>query len=80
MTADSFNPVGLYSGTRSGQLFGSRDEGRTWTKILEGLPSIVCVRSAIVEDASGASVPALPKTAPVSSRSRLQSKSRTHQS
>jgi hypothetical protein len=29
MTADSFDPVGIYFGTRSGQLFGSRDEGRT---------------------------------------------------
>ena len=44
MTADSFDPVGLYFGTRSGQLFGSRDEGRTWQKILEGLPSVVAER------------------------------------
>jgi len=29
MTADSLDPVGIYFGTRSGQLFGSRDEGRT---------------------------------------------------
>jgi hypothetical protein len=32
MTVDSFDPVGIYFGTRSGQLFGSRDEGRTWEK------------------------------------------------
>ncbi len=53
ITADVFDPVGIYFGTRSGQLFGSRDEGRTWQKILEGLPSVVCVRNAVVEDGSG---------------------------
>ena len=53
ITADAFDPVGIYFGTRSGQLFGSRDEGRTWQKILEGLPSVVCVRNAVVEDPSG---------------------------
>jgi len=52
MTADAFDPAGIYFGTRSGQLFGSLDEGRNWHKILEGLPSVVCVRSAIVEDSS----------------------------
>src|SRR5882762_7035502 len=53
MAVDSFDPVGIYFGTRSGQLLGSRDEGRTWQKILAGLPSVVCVRSAVVEDGSG---------------------------
>ncbi|MBV9339448.1 MAG: exo-alpha-sialidase [Acidobacteria bacterium] len=51
MTADSLDPVGVYLGTRSGQLFGSRDEGKTWQKILDGLPSIVCVRHAMIDDA-----------------------------
>jgi serine/threonine protein kinase len=59
MTADSFDPVGLYFGTRSGQLFGSRDEGKTWRKILEGLPSILCVREARVADALGSRMPSL---------------------
>ena len=48
MTADSLNPHGLYFGTRSGQLYGSCDEGKTWKRILEGLPAVVCVRSAMV--------------------------------
>jgi serine/threonine protein kinase len=52
LTADSCDPVGLYFGTRSGQLFGSRDEGNTWHKILEGLPAILCVRCAVVQDES----------------------------
>jgi len=50
MTVDSLDPVGIYMGTRSGQLFGSRDEGKNWHKILDGLPSVVCVRAAMVED------------------------------
>lgn len=54
LTADSCDPVGLYFGTRSGQLFGSRDEGKNWHKVLEGLPAILCVRCAVVEDGSGA--------------------------
>jgi hypothetical protein len=63
MTADSFDPIGIYFGTRSGQLFGSPDEGRTWHKILEGLPSVVCVRSAVYEDGSGDGQPAFSKSA-----------------
>ncbi len=71
ITADSFDPVGIYFGTRSGQLFGSRDEGRTWQKILEGLPSVVCVRNAVFGDGSGESRPTLPKAVPATaSRSK----------
>jgi serine/threonine protein kinase len=52
MTADALNPVGIYFGTRSGQLYGSTDEGKTWKKILDGLPSVVCVKNAVVGDPS----------------------------
>jgi hypothetical protein len=45
MATDMFDPVGIYFGTRSGQLYGSRDEGRSWTRILGGLPPVVCVRA-----------------------------------
>jgi photosystem II stability/assembly factor-like uncharacterized protein len=76
MTADSFDPMGIYFGTRSGQLFGSRDEGRTWQKMLEGLPSVVCVRNAVVGDASGGLRPTLPKVTP-SHETKPSSKSRT---
>jgi serine/threonine protein kinase len=47
MTADSLEPTGIYFGTRSGSLYGSTDEGKTWKKILEGMPAIVCVRAAV---------------------------------
>ncbi len=78
MAADSFDPAGIYFGTRSGQLFGSRDEGKTWHKILEGLPSVVCVRAAVLEDASGSSR-ALPTKAVASTSRRTtpMSKSKT---
>ncbi|MGE5326414.1 MAG: protein kinase domain-containing protein [Deltaproteobacteria bacterium] len=63
LVTDSLDPHGLYFGTRSGQLFSSVDEGKTWKKILEGLPAIVCVKSALVGEprsrrrTSGASRP-----------------------
>ncbi|HEY6242702.1 MAG TPA: protein kinase [Pyrinomonadaceae bacterium] len=56
MTTDSYDSPGLYFGTRSGKLFGSKDEGRTWQKIIDGLPPVVCIRSAVV-DASDNLVP-----------------------
>jgi photosystem II stability/assembly factor-like uncharacterized protein len=55
MTVDSFDPAGIYFGTRSGKLFSSADEGRTWQKILEGLPPVVCIRNAVFEDTSPSS-------------------------
>jgi len=76
MTADSFDPAGIYFGTRSGQLFGSRDEGKTWQKILEGLPAVVCVRSAVVEDAAGGLRPTSAKAA-AQTAPRQQTKSRS---
>ena len=48
MTADALQPGGIYFGTRSGQIFGSADDGKTWKRILAGLPSIVCVKAAYV--------------------------------
>lgn len=49
MTTDTCDPSGIYFGTRSGQLFGSRDEGRSWQRIVEGFPSILCVRAVAPE-------------------------------
>jgi photosystem II stability/assembly factor-like uncharacterized protein len=76
MAVDSFDPAGIYFGTRSGQLFGSRDEGRTWQKILEGLPSVVCVRSAVVEDASALHATSSKPAARVSRQTKFPSKSK----
>jgi serine/threonine protein kinase/photosystem II stability/assembly factor-like uncharacterized protein len=51
MSADTLDPHGLYFGTRSGQIFGSADEGKTWKRILEGLPAVVCVKSVVIGEA-----------------------------
>jgi photosystem II stability/assembly factor-like uncharacterized protein len=75
MAADSFDPAGIYFGTRSGQLFGSHDEGKTWQKILEGLPSVVCVRAAVLENATGSSL--APSTNTVASTSRRASSAKS---
>jgi serine/threonine protein kinase len=79
MTADSFDSPGIYFGTRSGQIFASPDEGRNWKKILEGLPAIVCLRSAVFEQASGSSLPGSPRASSTTSsraKSSVTSKSR----
>lgn len=54
MTTDSLDPVGIYFGTRSGKLFGSNDEGKTWKMILDGLPAITCVKCAVVGEMGSA--------------------------
>jgi serine/threonine protein kinase len=79
MTADSYDTAGIYFGTRSGKLFGSADEGRTWQRILEGLPPVACVRSAVVEDTSAVTGPRLRKASPTanSSQNSSRGKSRT---
>ncbi len=51
LTADSFDPAGIYFGTRSGKLFASRDEGESWESLADGLPPIVCVKAAITSAA-----------------------------
>ncbi len=46
MTADAREPVGLYLGTTSGEVWGSRDEGRRWTCLARHLPEIYAVEAA----------------------------------
>ncbi len=48
LTADVLKPTGVYFGTRSGKLFGSRDAGESWNAILESLPPVVSVKTAVV--------------------------------
>jgi photosystem II stability/assembly factor-like uncharacterized protein len=45
MTSDQGDPLGLYLGTTSGQVWGSHDEGQTWTKLADYLPQIVAVEA-----------------------------------
>jgi len=46
MTGDAADPVGLYFGTTSGELWASRDEGRRWACIARHLPEIYAVEAA----------------------------------
>jgi len=46
MTADARDPVGLYFGTTSGELWMSRDEGERWSCIARHLPEIYAVEAA----------------------------------
>ena len=50
MATDTCDPAGIYFGTRSGKVYGSNDEGKSWRTILEGLPAVVCVRAALIGD------------------------------
>lgn len=46
MCADGGDPVGLYFGTTSGELWASRDEGAKWSCIARHLPEIYAVEAA----------------------------------
>jgi hypothetical protein len=45
MCVDTLDPVGLYFGTTSGELWGSRDEGERWTCLARNLPEIYAVEA-----------------------------------
>lgn len=49
MGIDRLEPAGVYFGTSTGQLFGSRDAGATWSLIADYLPGIWSVDVAVVE-------------------------------
>ena len=48
MTADARDPVGLYFGTTSGEVWASRDEGNRWSQIAAHLPHVYAVETAMV--------------------------------
>jgi hypothetical protein len=46
MSADDADPAGVYFGTRSGEVYASRDEGDSWALVAAHLPDVLCVRAA----------------------------------
>jgi hypothetical protein len=47
MTVDEGDPVGVYFGTTSGEVWASTDEGASWTSIAQHLPEIYTVEHAL---------------------------------
>ncbi len=43
LSTDSLDPLGLYMGTNTGVLYGSRDGGKSWRPIAQHLPPILSV-------------------------------------
>jgi photosystem II stability/assembly factor-like uncharacterized protein len=46
MTVDQSDPVGVYLGTTSGEIWGSADEGASWTCVVAHLPEIYSLEAA----------------------------------
>jgi photosystem II stability/assembly factor-like uncharacterized protein len=49
MAVDRLDPVGVYFGTSTGQVYGSADEGRSWIKVVDNLPPIWSVEAHVVD-------------------------------
>ncbi len=50
MAVDHHDPVGVYFGTSTGQLYASRDGGREWRLLLDHLPGISSVETVQLDD------------------------------
>lgn len=49
MHTDTFDPVGVYFGTANGEVYASRDEGKSWDRIAQYLPYVTSVHAATIE-------------------------------
>lgn len=73
MATDTLDPAGIYFGTRSGKVYGSNDDGRSWQLIQEGLPPVVCVKAAVITNGAA---PERKPSAKSSARSSAKSAAR----
>jgi hypothetical protein len=48
MATDRLDPAGVYFGTSSGSVYASPDEGESWTRIAEDLPTIYSVETLAI--------------------------------
>jgi len=49
MDNDDFDEVGVYFGTANGDVYASRDEGKSWDRIAQYLPYVTSVHAATLE-------------------------------
>jgi len=49
MAVDRLDPVGVFFGTSTGQLYGSTDEGQTWDLVAANLPPIWSVEALVLD-------------------------------
>ena len=47
MATDTLDPCGVYIGTTTGQIFYSRDDGDSWELMIDYLPPINSIETAI---------------------------------
>lgn len=45
MCVDNADPVGVYFGARTGEVYSSADEGANWSLVASHLPDVLCVRA-----------------------------------
>jgi len=45
---DAADPVGVYVGTRGGEVYASADEGESFVQVVGHLPDVLCVRAAVL--------------------------------
>lgn len=48
-THDGDDPAGLYFGTRTGEVYGSADDGDSWRELASHLPPVLSVRAARID-------------------------------
>ena len=53
MCTDGAEPAGIYFGTRNGEVYASADEGDSWSLVAGHLPSVLCVRAAVLDGVAG---------------------------
>jgi len=49
MSVDTLDPVGVYVGTSTGELWASADEGERWTEVASHLPSVWSIDAFVLE-------------------------------
>jgi photosystem II stability/assembly factor-like uncharacterized protein len=49
LAVDRLDPVGIFFGTSTGQLYGSTDEGESWTRLADNLPPIWGVEAVALD-------------------------------